>query len=487
MKKIALLSTLSSVVLFSCSHHPALRTPSSVELSPKQKEIQQYNSLTPFYAQTCVYTEFAKRTGEYDEKGKEKIESGGSAGHASMFIKGACIDKSKNVPQLKVCDDGTDLSDADAGVGISVNSMLKNANWLAIQGRSYTYNGGLENGEKLTRERFNQVVKEYADSGWLDGLEVHDKVLEKHLPTYKMTLEEIKKPENRAIYEEVMAKESIGTDMGISLGRSSLCVRVPLPLDRLKKMIEFVNTTNVTARENGYVWDGIYTNCTHLTNNAFAATGVHAYKHVYTKPENSFVYKAKLVGLVLKSGLQALVGKMPDMAIPANGVVRLAESVFERDIRSAAHAYSNKDIRATILSAEPWLPTSHGSLVEFLPIRSIDQNEMFVEGPDALILGVPVLKDTKKKYKDYKIEEKHAEIYHLDKNLELYLEKYAQILKNRKSLDEEYDRVKLRLDSDAQVSYDRKWKPEFEKFYNTFYSIIAELEADARAKAEKLK
>src|SRR5438045_3870280 len=106
MKKQTAFSALSLLALFSCAHQSPHRLPSGQSaLTDKEKEIETYNKLVPYYAQSCVYTEFARRTGKFDDKGKEIIESGGSAGHASMFIKGACIDRSKDLPQLKVCDD----------------------------------------------------------------------------------------------------------------------------------------------------------------------------------------------------------------------------------------------------------------------------------------------------------------------------------------------------------------------------------------------
>jgi len=63
-------------------------------------------------------------------------EKGGSYGHALMYLNGVCIKENSPYPQLKMCEpEDIELLDADAGVGISVNKLFKNINWIAIPGK----------------------------------------------------------------------------------------------------------------------------------------------------------------------------------------------------------------------------------------------------------------------------------------------------------------------------------------------------------------
>src|SRR5688500_3938450 len=99
--KITLFSLLSIALLAGCtSLMPAARRPSGTEqLTKQQKDIASYNSLFPHYAQVCTTTQYVRRSGKLDEEGKEILERGGNGGHATIFLKGACLDKSKGFPQ----------------------------------------------------------------------------------------------------------------------------------------------------------------------------------------------------------------------------------------------------------------------------------------------------------------------------------------------------------------------------------------------------
>ena len=100
-----------------------------------------YHQLFPYYVELCATSQFrSKRKGE-----------GGVAGHAVMYIKGACKDEQAPFPQLRRCRvAATRLDDAEHGVGVSVNRWFRNVNWVAIPGYELFYQGNLKFGERLT-------------------------------------------------------------------------------------------------------------------------------------------------------------------------------------------------------------------------------------------------------------------------------------------------------------------------------------------------
>src|SRR5215831_8887406 len=91
----------------------------------EQRPDAAYERLFPYYVELCAGSQFrAKLTGE-----------GGIAGHAVMYLKGACREEDAPFPQLRRCRVAAkSLDDPEHGVGISVNRWLKNVNWVAIPG-----------------------------------------------------------------------------------------------------------------------------------------------------------------------------------------------------------------------------------------------------------------------------------------------------------------------------------------------------------------
>ena len=81
-----------------------------------------YEALFPYYVELCATSQFrSKLTGP-----------GGIAGHAVMYIKGACKDEQASFPQLRRCRRvATDLNDPEHGAGVSVGRWFRNVNWVA--------------------------------------------------------------------------------------------------------------------------------------------------------------------------------------------------------------------------------------------------------------------------------------------------------------------------------------------------------------------
>jgi hypothetical protein len=437
----------------------------------EEAKLREYNMTYPRYAQVCTTTQYVRRTGKFDKNGKEILDKGGNGGHLTVFLKGSCIDETSSYPLLKKCGPEVDLTDPDAGVGVSVNQIFSNVNWAAIPGRRMFYHGGLGSEEKLNNASYEAGVSRAAKSGWYKGIQIKDDVLAKHAERYKLTVAQLKLAENRGIYEEIIARESIGTDFAVTHARKAICIRVPLPEDRFDRMVAFMNERNTESQKKGYAWDGIYNNCSHLISNAFAATGMIGFKETHKPVTNKILNSGKKAWIAVKSGAQAVAGSMPDMSIPANNVMRLAEASFERDITSADKAFRNEDNRRTVLEEKPWLPTSHGAVFDIMDIRSADKNEMFVRGIDPVIAGDLVFKKMKKKMKGYTRSDdpKNLRYYDTEANLRKSIEDYDRTLKSRKPLN-------------RTVAYDVR----LEKFEPRFYQTVTELKKDAEAKLQRL-
>jgi hypothetical protein len=108
-----------------------------------------YEKLVPYYVELCAASQFrSKLTGE----------GGGPAGHAILYVKGACKDDDAPFPQLRRCRGiATRLNDREHGVGVSVNQLFKSVNWVAVPGYELVFPGGLAPGERLTSDRFEAV------------------------------------------------------------------------------------------------------------------------------------------------------------------------------------------------------------------------------------------------------------------------------------------------------------------------------------------
>src|SRR5215813_1489681 len=104
-----------------------------------------YDHLFPYYVELCATSQFRSKL-----KGE-----GGVAGHAVMYIKGACKDEQASYPQLRRCRDiATEPDDPEHGAGVSVGRWFRNVNWVATPGYKLFYEGNLQFGERLTQAQF---------------------------------------------------------------------------------------------------------------------------------------------------------------------------------------------------------------------------------------------------------------------------------------------------------------------------------------------
>ena len=123
-----------------------------------------YDQLFPYYVELCATSQFRSKL-----KGE-----GGVAGHAVMYIKGACKDEQAPFPQLRRCRvTATELNDPEHGAGVSVGRWFRNVNWVAIPGYELFYQGNLKFGEPLTQAHFDATAHDAISKGVYKGVEFH--------------------------------------------------------------------------------------------------------------------------------------------------------------------------------------------------------------------------------------------------------------------------------------------------------------------------
>jgi hypothetical protein len=239
-----------------------------------------YDRLFPYYVELCATSQFRSKL-----KGE-----GGVAGHAVMYIKGACKDEQAPFPQLRRCRvAATEITDPEHGAGVSVGRWFRNINWVAVPGYELFYGGNLKIGEPLTQAHFDATVRNVIDKGVFKGVEFHD------YPTAGA---------ERSL-ENFVAEQAIGTDLALQFARSVFCARIPVTPRMLDEVIAFLNDKNreYFAGEADYNWNLLGDNCVHTVRNALAAANVWSPLSVRT---------VKLLHLF-------------NLAVPANEFVNLAE------------------------------------------------------------------------------------------------------------------------------------------------------------------
>jgi hypothetical protein len=361
-----------------------------------------YNRLFPYYAQSCTVTRYRQRA--RTPGGSQN--TGGTGGHATIFLHGACRDDSQVVPQLRICGEQENLEDADSGLGVSVNQVFLNVVWNAIPGRGNFFHGGLEPEEELTWNRYERAIDEFASKSWFRGIELRareteicrcktlgrtncfdDAAHERHLeePQLQSKLEVLDLSE--AQKSRCLVEESIGTDFGLTFARTVLCARVPLNRSALQAMVDELNERNLEAHHRftdegvGYVWDPITNNCSHLVANAFAATGMIPAKDVRRPGWASRLITAA-THLKIWGG---------DLSLPVHNFAHVAEASWMRPIESVFELYQNPYSRRAF-ELHGWIPTAPGAVIEVIRIRpgsGVETgNQLFQEGEP----GVDVLK-----------------------------------------------------------------------------------------------
>ena len=354
-----------------------------------------YNALFPYYVEVCAVTQLHKR-GE---------TPGGWGGHATMFMNGVEIEPDAGYPRLRLVDHVSTTSDADSGIGVSVNKILRNVNWLAIPGRDMFFRGGVASEKTLDERSFETAIERAASSGWFSGIRIREGIA-RDRPAAMSD-------------EEFVARRSIGTDFAVSFGRTAYCTRLPVTRDALSRIVAYLNGVNAAAQRNGYIWNAYTNNCSHVIHNALAAAGVWDPKDV-RGPGLAEVAKDAL------SVLRALaLRRMSDFSFPANNFVRVFEAGNERPIDDPIAAFHDHDVVRTLVDG--WISTGAGALVVRSPMHDPSRNELFQPGRDPFLFSLPRVWDKEEKFRML-TRRPSPTIADLSANLTHYLVRYDTIL-----------------------------------------------------------
>ena len=336
-----------------------------------------YDQLFPYYVELCATSQFRSKL-----KGE-----GGVAGHAVMYIKGACKDEQAPFPQLRRCRvAATQLDDPEHGAGVSVNRWFRNVNWVAVPGYDLFYQGNLKFGERLTQAHFQATVRDAISKGVYQGVEFHD------YPSAN----------TGAGLENFVANEGIGTDLALQFARSVFCARVPVTEGMLHEVIAFLNDKNREYAEGDadYNWSVWADNCVHTLRNALAAANIWS-------PLSVQAVKLRQIF---------------NLALPANEFVNLAELGTEGNIEDYREIQRDGPQRDALHEFH-WLPTRHGALLKTLPVH--EPNDLYDTTFRLFTLQSPFRMGKTQRAIDLLSDERFVK---LDANLRYFHDKYDTIL-----------------------------------------------------------
>jgi hypothetical protein len=282
-----------------------------------------YDRLFPYYVELCATSQFRSKS-----KG-----TGGVAGHAAMYIKGACKDEEAPFPQLRRCRRAaTELDDPEHGAGVSVGRWFRNVNWVAVPGHERFYEGNLAPGERLTDTLFQAAVQDAIDTRVYQGVQFQD------YPSAG----------DGTGLAGFIAHEGIGTDLALRFARSVFCARLPITEKMLDEVIAFLNDKNREYAEGkaDYNWSVWADNCVHTLRNALAAANIWS-------PLSVRAVKFR---------------QLFNLAVPANEFVNLAELATRGNLSDYEQIQDDGPRRDT-LHEFGWLPTRHGALLKTLPVH----------------------------------------------------------------------------------------------------------------------
>ena len=283
-----------------------------------------YDKLFPYYVELCATSQFRPKL-----KG-----DGGIAGHAVMYIKGACKDERASFPQLRRCHvAATDVYDPEHGAGVSVGRWFRNVNWVAVPGYKLFFEGNVNADEPLTQAHFDATLQDVVDKGVYKGVDFHD------YPNQR----------DGGSLKDFVSQHGIGTDLALTFARSAFCARLPITEKMLDEVIAFLNDKNreYAEGEADYNWSVWADNCVHTLRNALAAANIWS-------PLSVRAIKFRQIF---------------NLAVPANEFVNLAVLGNTGDITDYRQIQDDGP-RRDALHEFNWLPTRPGALVKTLPVHA---------------------------------------------------------------------------------------------------------------------
>lgn len=250
-RRLNVLAIVVMLELAGCATTKPIADPSPTTAS----EEAQYTALYPYYAETCALSQIRKKPGFGADI------SGGVGGHDVLYLNGVCRKHNEDYPVLTMCDESQQRPVLD-GVGVTVNGHFKNANWVAIEGRDFFFNGDLAPGQVVNRAAYAAVQARARQQKIFDTIDFHEEYF-KDMPA----------DFSRSDYRYEI---SIATDYAIGFARNRYCARVPLSRSQTIKLIDYLNGLNQPYRERQKIfdWNVLTHNCSHVNHNALAAAGL---------------------------------------------------------------------------------------------------------------------------------------------------------------------------------------------------------------------
>jgi len=338
----------------------------------------KYERLIPYYVELCAASQFqSKLTGE----------GGGPAGHAILYIKGACKDDDAPFPQLRRCRGvATTLKDPEHGAGVSVNQMFKNVNWVATPGYDLVFPGNLALGERLTLARFRAVEQQAIAKGIYKGVTFH----------------RFAGATSDTDLRNFLERAGIGTDLALQFARSVFCARLPVTEAMLDPIIKFLNDKNreYAEGEAGYNWSAWADNCSHTMRNTLAAANIWSPLSVRTTK----------------------IRQIFNLAVPANEFVNLAELMTEGDIEDYREILRDGPRRDAFHEFH-WLPTRQGALLKTLPVH--DPSDLYDTTFRLFTLQSPFLRGKTRRAIELLSDQRFVD---LNTNLHYFERRYDAIL-----------------------------------------------------------
>ncbi|MGZ3649487.1 MAG: hypothetical protein ACXWSC_00005 [Bdellovibrionota bacterium] len=300
----------------------------------------------PYYFEVCGVTQFLP---------VEKGNDGGEYGHTVMYLRGACRDTSAPYPRLKFCGEGK-------GVAISEDSDFANVSWTAVDSRSFMFYGDLPADSPVTSREMDASINSAVQQHIFKNV----KLLENH----------DSKVRRGETYEHMVARWSLGTGFAVNFARTAYCTRVPMIPNKGPKesmvmaLISYFNNLNQDAYKNGFVYDGLGNNCTHLAHNALATVGY---------------WPAKATGWP-SAGLGVL-GHIKDLSVPFNTMMdSLEKGIGDANTLNPARFADAPQERAG-LDKFDWVGAQPGVTMEVLPILAA-HNEQFKTTAKPFLLDI---------------------------------------------------------------------------------------------------
>ncbi len=378
-----------------------------------------YDQLYPYYVEVCAVSQIRPRGESY----------GGSAGHAVIYLKGAKWVKDAPYPTIALCDSTDDLKNPNTGVGVSVDKLFQNVNWIGVPTRFFFFYGNLPETTALTQERFEETIRYAINLGIFNGIKVHQKYL-------------VDKPDTMSILE-YLAHESIGTDYALNFGRTIFSVSVPVTREVLGRVVDYLNRINreyATGKAH-YDWSGYSDNCSHLVHNSLAAAG-------FWKPQTVNTTKLK---------------QLFNLSVPANEFVNLFDRANNYPIEDIKKIYRDEVLNQTLMEYH-WLPTRHGALLRTIQVRQ--ENEVYDPQFKIFVMEFPIIKQKTRKVKKMA---QRPEFTELKANLLYFQQRYRKILARKEKT--------LRKNND----------PKFLEFARVYYQYIQEQLDDVNVKLRVLE